>query len=240
MKLAKKLKGVSDARKSAPSIYRDPLPMVRRYQQEAIDKARNRDAVVATPPTAAKTTLPPVPPATVLSTMAPPASAAGEDDAYDFAFDIGKVAFKASQINETTIEDVLSAVATVMAEKNEPFTDAMRQAARAHFLEMGRVWGNTVSRNRARREASKDPVTAKAAGVGYNGPVLPDKGLQDGSCNRTACQMPLAGKRQFFMRDYLTGGRLHYCGDCGDLFDADDRKFGDPRRCTELTPENRA
>ena len=51
MKLKKRLKGVSDIRTHAPGAPRDPLPMMRAYQQAAIDESRIRAATV--PPTKA-------------------------------------------------------------------------------------------------------------------------------------------------------------------------------------------
>lgn len=69
-----------------------------------------------------------------------------------------------------------------------------------------------------------DPVAANEAGLGYNGPNMADKGVKDGSCNRTACQLPLAGKPQFWMQDLTThNGRLYYCAHCARLFDESDR-----------------
>jgi hypothetical protein len=48
-----------------------------------------------------------------------------------------------------------------------------------------------------------------------------DKGHANGSCNRTACQAPLADEPEHqFMEGNLTGGtRLHYCRNCALLFD---------------------
>ncbi len=60
--------------------------------------------------------------------------------------------------------------------------------------------------------ATTSPLTAHAAGVGYHGPNLPDKGQKNGSCNVTACQMPLAGRPQFYMKDF--GRRNYYCPSC--------------------------
>lgn len=60
------------------------------------------------------------------------------------------------------------------------------------------------------------------------------KGLKDGHCNRRACQAPLAGTRQFYMRDHetFTDGRLYYCDDCAAQFDMADRRMMNGLRCT--------
>ena len=56
-----------------------------------------------------------------------------------------------------------------------------------------------------------------------------DKGLANGSCNRTACQAPLADEPAHqFMDGIFTGGpRLHYCARCASDFDAWDFRSGD-------------
>ena len=62
-----------------------------------------------------------------------------------------------------------------------------------------------------------------------------DKGKKDGSCNRTACQAPLAGRRQYYMRDHMTtDGRLYYCEPCAIDFTHWDRidSPNQPYRCT--------
>ena len=65
------------------------------------------------------------------------------------------------------------------------------------------------------KAATTSPLTAHAAGVGYQGPNMPDKGKKNGSCNVTACQMPLAGRPQFYMKEMgTTRGRLYYCSSC--------------------------
>lgn len=88
------------------------------------------------------------------------------------------------------------------------------------------------ARKTAERAASvKSPLDAYKAGQGYTGPLMPDKGKRDGSCNRTACQLPLAGNRQFFMKDHVTGGRLYYCPSCERKFTEADRQFREPMRC---------
>ena len=79
------------------------------------------------------------------------------------------------------------------------------------------------------------PMDAHARGVGYAGPPLADKGEKDGSCNRTACQMPLKGQEQWFMSEHLTGGRqLFYCAECARKFHEADRHFGNQLRCTRV------
>jgi hypothetical protein len=83
--------------------------------------------------------------------------------------------------------------------------------------------------------AVHSPQAAHAAGVGYSGPEMPDKGKKDGSCNRTACQMPLAGKPQFWMRNHMiTDGRHYYCRTCERAFAKWDRidRPNEPPRCT--------
>lgn len=60
-----------------------------------------------------------------------------------------------------------------------------------------------------------------------------DKGKRDGSCNRTACQAPLKGRPQWYMRESaIHEGRLYYCDACARDFNAWDRRSGDPKRCT--------
>lgn len=57
----------------------------------------------------------------------------------------------------------------------------------------------------------------------------PDKGLANGSCNRKACQDPLADEPVHqFMDGIFTGGpRLHYCARCAADFDKWDHQSGD-------------
>lgn len=66
--------------------------------------------------------------------------------------------------------------------------------------------------------ATTSPLTAHAAETSYRGPNMPDKGKRDGSCNVTACQMPLLGKPQFIMREPWCAGELYYCKRCNDGF----------------------
>ncbi len=61
--------------------------------------------------------------------------------------------------------------------------------------------------------------------------ALPKKGKKDGLCNRSACQAPLAGKEQWFMKDHMTAGRLYYCGACARDFNSSDRRYGEEPRC---------
>ncbi|MEE7490663.1 hypothetical protein SAMN02799622_01841 [Methylobacterium sp. UNC378MF] len=72
-------------------------------------------------------------------------------------------------------------------------------------------------------------------------PRKPDKGLRDGSCNRTACQAPLKGERQWTMDDFMVvGGKLYYCHRCARDFNAWDRQIGVPLRCTPVPPPEQA
>jgi len=65
-----------------------------------------------------------------------------------------------------------------------------------------------------------------------------DKGMRDGSCNRTACQKPLEGMPRWSMPNYTRGGRLYYCTQCVNEFHKWDRRCGDELRCT-IIPEDR-
>lgn len=62
--------------------------------------------------------------------------------------------------------------------------------------------------------------------------MKPDKGLANGSCNRTACQAPLADEptHQFMDGNFTGGPRLHYCAECAADFDLWDFKSGDAIR----------
>lgn len=68
------------------------------------------------------------------------------------------------------------------------------------------------------------------------------KGLQDGHCNRRACQKPLAEEsrilgRRYSMRDHetFTDARLYYCADCAAQFDlADIRNRAEKRITVEV------
>ena len=63
-------------------------------------------------------------------------------------------------------------------------------------------------------------------------PNKADKGEKDGSCNRTACQAPLADEEEHqFMSGRFTGGpRLYYCARCARDFDKWDHHSGDAVR----------
>jgi hypothetical protein len=59
----------------------------------------------------------------------------------------------------------------------------------------------------------------------------PDKGKENGSCNRTACQAPLADEptHQFMARPFTSGEYLYYCARCAftfDQVDEDNRRRG--------------
>lgn len=80
-----------------------------------------------------------------------------------------------------------------------------------------------------KRRAAESPVEARRWGLGYSGPILPDKGKANGSCNRTACQYPLADEpvHQFMDGNFTGGPRLHYCAKCAADFDDWDHRSGD-------------
>jgi len=86
-------------------------------------------------------------------------------------------------------------------------------------------------------QSTISPQAARAVGMQYNGPEMADKGQRDGSCNRSACQLPLAGHPQFTMPSYGRGGTdglLYYCGICEKLFSDYDRSIGERLRCTPV------
>lgn len=68
--------------------------------------------------------------------------------------------------------------------------------------------------------------------------LKPDKGLANGSCNRTACQAPMEAEplHQFMSNDFTGGPKLHYCESCSNLFDEVDN---DLRRRGATTLPNR-
>lgn len=80
-----------------------------------------------------------------------------------------------------------------------------------------------------KRRATESPLDARAVGMGYIGPLMEDKGKANGSCNRTACQMPLAEEpvHQFMDGSFTGGVRLHYCAKCAADFDDWDHRSGD-------------
>jgi hypothetical protein len=54
----------------------------------------------------------------------------------------------------------------------------------------------------------------------------PDKGQKDGSCNVTACQVPLKGRRQGWMVNHtVENGRYYYCASCCRKFNEWDDKL---------------
>lgn len=77
---------------------------------------------------------------------------------------------------------------------------------------------------------NRSPLQAFTARRAYSGPNMLDKGQQDGSCNRTACQLPLRGMAQYRMTDHK-GGWLHYCTRCADMFLVVDMQNVRPPRC---------
>ena len=231
MKTKRRLKGLSDIRRQSGAPYRDPTPLVRAYQQKRIDEARDKVAAL---------------PETIISTkefrldhtpVAAPDLPALPSVPEPYSIPIGDKRYVAAEITEEIARQMTAEAAAL---QGKTLTEEQTEAMVLQLVATGAFWKKHEQKQRDRIEAGKDPVKANAAGVGYSGPAMPDKGLQDGSCNRTACQMPLAGQRQFFMRDHMTGGRLHYCAACAEKFDEADAQFREPRRCTELTPENRA
>lgn len=73
---------------------------------------------------------------------------------------------------------------------------------------------------------------------GHQGPNKPDKGKLNGSCNRTACQAPLADDEQWWMNNpTVENGRYYYCGVCAYEFNKWDDQIRTPRRCTIYEPE---
>lgn len=85
---------------------------------------------------------------------------------------------------------------------------------------------------RKRVEASIPPRRASKYDWGRSD-IEPLKGEKDGNCNRTACQRPLRGRKQWYMDGNFTGGpRVYYCDDCARDFTRWDMRSGDPIRCT--------
>lgn len=86
-----------------------------------------------------------------------------------------------------------------------------------------------------RVSAAASPEVAQALGMAYTGPDTPDKGQRDGHCNRSRCQAPLQGRRQFVMDgDYTGGPPRFYCAACADAFNKHDRQMRQPLRCREV------
>lgn len=65
-----------------------------------------------------------------------------------------------------------------------------------------------------------------------------DKGKENGSCNRSACQAPLKDEpvHQFMSGNFTGGPRLYYCAKCAITFDGIDE---DNRRRGASTLPNR-
>ena len=243
MKIKRPLKNVSDISRGETARHRDRAPLVREYQQKAIDASAERARQRFTDETDGYK----VEHAEHYPTLALAHAPVAEDKPLGlplvgepFCIPIGDKSYIAAEITEAVAQQM---VAEASALQDKVLTPEQIDVMVKNLIETGAFWKRHEAKDRARREAASDPVTANAAGVAYSGPAKPDKGKQDGSCNRTACQMPLAGGRQYFMRDPMTtGGRLHYCGKCADDFTKWDRidSPGQPYRCTELTSENRA
>ncbi|MCP1540107.1 hypothetical protein [Methylorubrum extorquens] len=63
------------------------------------------------------------------------------------------------------------------------------------------------------------------------------KGQKDGNCNRTACQAPLRGRKQWRMKAVGFENLFHhYCDTCANLFNSYDRSQGKAPRC-EVVPD---
>jgi hypothetical protein len=87
-----------------------------------------------------------------------------------------------------------------------------------------------IKRRAADHEMAKtSPEVAKALGLPFIG-KMPDKGLSDGSCNRSACQLPLKGARQFIIRSM----NAYYCESCAIMFNRDNLVRNEPPRCEEV------
>lgn len=72
----------------------------------------------------------------------------------------------------------------------------------------------------------------------------PDKGHKDGSCNRTACQRPLAmeTEHQFMEPPFTAGERLYYCAYCAldfDRIDIRNRETGASTLPNRITRERK-
>lgn len=71
----------------------------------------------------------------------------------------------------------------------------------------------------------------RAITTGVPAPTInkPDKGKLNGSCNRTACQAPLADEldHQFMIVSGTANQRLYYCAHCARDFDDWDHRSGD-------------
>jgi hypothetical protein len=92
--------------------------------------------------------------------------------------------------------------------------------------------GQPFRRSKPQKAARQSPPVDLPYDWGRSS-IAPGKGKRDGNCNRTACQAPLKGREQWYMRDYGTdNGRLYYCGRCAVDFNASDRRYNEPQRCT--------
>ena len=114
---------------------------------------------------------------------------------------------------------------------------------------MAKRFVSRTSKLKAAVEKSRSqPYTRTAgdpphAGYGHTGGNNLDKGIRDGSCNRTACQRPLKGRTQYVMTTpYTAGEKLYYCADCADLFAYWDRidRPNEPPRCALVMEEEDA
>lgn len=112
-------------------------------------------------------------------------------------------------------------------------TDEQRAALNPEQRALWEDFERLVAKNAdERRAAERSPVLAAQYGMNYSGPNRSNKGEKNGACNRAACQLPLLGAPQFWIKNHTTGGRLYYCGKCANLFAEADRRFGEPLRCT--------
>ena len=99
-----------------------------------------------------------------------------------------------------------------------------RQVRRALARERAKGGRGTSSSTMHRSAAS--PVDAGE---------LPGKGMYDGNCNRTACQVSIAGDNWF-----NTSTRAYYCRRCAHLFNTDSLRFDGIRICVAVEdPETR-
>ncbi len=61
----------------------------------------------------------------------------------------------------------------------------------------------------------------------------PGKGLFDGSCNRTDCQIPIAGGNWF-----NTSTRAYYCGGCAAMINRESSRFDGVVICVSVETED--
>lgn len=130
----------------------------------------------------------------------------------------------------------------VVGGEDQPFKVELREGIELtpEQAKLLQEYEDLMNRDRIKRlertqTGSRSPEDAHNAGLGYTGPAMADKGLKDGSCNRTACQLPMPKFGQWIMDGaYAPGGALYYCDLCARKFLDADRQFGDPprvRRC---------